>query len=84
MPVLALIGFLWGLWWREAVAGMNDAAAVLFTMATTMMFYLPANNQVFASYEGYFVLVTWLAVWVWQRSRHRLFAVLPLAAAQPA
>ncbi len=70
--VLALIGWLWGLWWREASAGLSDPAAVLFALATTMMVYLPANNQVLASYDGYAVLAVWLAVWLWGRARRAL------------
>lgn len=76
--VLALIGFFWGLWWREAAAGFSDAAAVLFVLATTMVFYLPANNQVLASYEGYSILASWTAVWLWERSRRRLSAIVPV------
>jgi hypothetical protein len=79
--VLALVGFAWGLWWREAAAGMSDPAAVLFVQATTMVFYLPANNQVFAAYEGYSIFFMWLGVWWWHRSRRRLYAALPPAAA---
>jgi hypothetical protein len=72
--VLALLGFLWGLWWREAAAGMSDPAAVLFSLATTMMFYLPANNQVLASYDGYVVFAVWIGIWLWHRSQRKLSA----------
>jgi hypothetical protein len=83
--VLGLLGFAWGVWWREAAAGASDPAAVLFVLATTMIFYLPANNQVFASYEGYSIFFAWLGIWVWHRSHRRLFAALPLQpAASPA
>ena len=75
--VLALIGFMWGKWWREAAAGMSDPAAVLFVLTTTMIFYLPANNQVLAGYEGYTIYAVWLAIWLWHRSRRSLSAVLP-------
>jgi hypothetical protein len=78
--VLALIGFMWGKWWREAAAGMSDPAAVLFAFSTTMIFYLPANDQVLASYEGYTVFVVWLAIWLWHRSRRALSGMV---AAQP-
>jgi hypothetical protein len=67
LPVLGLIAYLWALWWREAAAGMSDPAAVLFALSTMMMFYFPANNEVFASYEGYTVLSVWLVVWIWHR-----------------
>lgn len=81
VAVLALLGFAWGTWWREAAAGMSDPAAVLFVQATTMVFYLPANNQVFAAYEGYSIFFAWLAIWWWHRSRRRLFAAVPLTVA---
>lgn len=72
--VLALVAWLWGLWWREAAAGMSDPAAVLFCLATTMMVYLPANNQVLASYDGYLVLAVWIVIWLRHRRGRALFA----------
>lgn len=72
--VLGLLGYMWGRWWREAAAGMSDPAAVLFCLSSTMMFYLPANNQVLASYDGYVVLAVWIAIWLWHRSRYALSA----------
>jgi hypothetical protein len=78
--VLALLGFAWGLWWREAAAGMSDPAAMLFVQATTMVFYLPANNQVFAAYEGYSIFFLWLGLWWWHRSRRRIYAAFPVRA----
>jgi hypothetical protein len=82
--VVALIGFMWGRWWREAAAGMSDPAAVLFALTTTMVFYLPANNQVFAGYEGYTIFVIWLGVWLWHRSRRALSAAVSSSAQGPA
>lgn len=76
IPILALIGYLWGKWWREAAAGMSDPAAVLFALSTMMIFYLPANNQVLASYDGYVVLAAWVAIWLWHRSRQTLSAAV--------
>ena len=64
--VLGLIGFLWGRTWRDAAFGQNDPAAVLFCLVMVMLIYLPANNQVFASYDGYTTFFVWLAVWLWQ------------------
>lgn len=73
---IAAIGLMWGKWWREAAAGMSDPAAVLFALSTTMIFYLPANDQVFASYEGYTIFLVWLAIWLWHRSRRTLSAAV--------
>jgi hypothetical protein len=78
--VLALIGFMWGKWWREAAAGMSDPAAVLFALSTTMIFYLPANNQVLASYEGYPIFIVWIATWLWHRSHRAVSALVPAQA----
>ena len=72
--VLGALGFLWGKWWREAAAGMSDPAAVLFVLATTMMVYLPANNQVLGSYDGYLELAVWVVIWLWHRRRQALSA----------
>jgi len=72
--VLALIGYCWGRWWREATAGFSDPAAILFTLGTMMMVYLPANNQVFASYDGYVVFACWLSIWIVHRHRAGLLA----------
>jgi hypothetical protein len=82
VAVLGLIGWLWGRWWREAAAGMSDPAAVLFVLATTMMIYLPANNQVLASYDGYVIFSVWLAVWIWHRWRYALTARVDPAMAE--
>lgn len=76
IPILGLIGFFWGRWWREAAAGMSDPAAVLFVLATMTIFYLPANNQLLANYDGYTVLGVWLAIWLWHRSNRAMSAAV--------
>ena len=78
--VLGVIGYLWGQWWREAAAGMSDPAAVLFALATTMMVYFPANNQLFLLADGYAVLAVWILIWLWRRRSQALSAVV---AAEP-
>ncbi len=74
--VLGVVGYFWGKWWREAAAGMSDPAAVLFALATSMMFYFPANNQVFLTADGYLVFAAWIAIWLWHRTRQRLSAAV--------
>ena len=76
LPVLGLIGYFWGRWWREAAAGMSDPAAVLFCVATMMMFYFPANDQVLASYDGYTILLSWVGIWLWHRRAAAISAVV--------
>ncbi len=53
---------------------MSDPAAVLFVLATTMMVYFPANNQVLGSYDGYFELAAWTPIWLWHRTSRKLSA----------
>jgi hypothetical protein len=72
---------MWGKWWREAAAGMSDPAAVLFALTTTMIFYLPANDQVLGAYDGYAIYAVWIAVWLWHRSRRALSVLMPPQAA---
>lgn len=72
--VLGVVGYWWGRWWREAAAGMSDPAAVLFALATTMVVYFPANNQVFLLADGYVVLAAWTLIWLWRRRRQVLSA----------
>jgi hypothetical protein len=74
--VLGIVGYLWGWWWREAAAGMSDPAAVLFAFTTTMLFYFPANNQMFLLADGYLVFAVWLAIWLWHRRSQALSAVV--------
>ncbi len=47
---------------------------MLFVLATTMMVYFPANNQVLGSYDGYFELASWTAIWLWHRTSRKLSA----------
>lgn len=65
--VLGVLGYGWARSWRDATEGNNDAAAVIFCLFMVMLFYLPANNQVFGIYDGYFVFGVW--VFLWMRSR---------------
>ena len=84
LPVLGAIGWLWGRWWREAAAGMSDPAAVLFVLATTVMVYFPANDQVLAGYDGYLVLGVWVSIWLWHRARQGLSAKVAVDLEAPA
>ena len=54
---------------------MSDPAAILFVEATMMMFYFPANNEVFANYEGYTVVGAWLVIWLWHRRARAISAL---------
>lgn len=61
--VLGVIGLFWGKAWTAATYGANDPAAVIFCIFMIIIFYLPANNQFFGLYDGYFILAVWTIIW---------------------
>ena len=67
--VIALLGYVWGRSWRAATVGHSDPAAVVFCQLMVVMLYFTANNQVFAAFDGYFVLGTWGLLWVAQKKK---------------
>ena len=71
--VILAIGYLFGATWRSATLGRSDAAAVLFCALMITMFYLTANNQLLGSYDGYFIFVAWLIIWL-REKRHTVFS----------
>lgn len=73
--VLGLLGFACGKLWTEAAINRSDSAAVLFTITMMMLFYLPANNQFFGSYDGYFVAPVWLALWLRDKTARKTLAL---------
>jgi hypothetical protein len=73
--LMALIGFALGLSWRDTLERADPLAAGVFFHLCILVFYLPANNQLFQGGElaiGFTVLtVAWLAL----RRRGRVAAV---------
>lgn len=70
LPLFAL-GWLWGKSWLDASAGGDLRGTMLFCVLSLMVFYLPANNYLMATYEGYTTFIFWLAIWGfgrWRRS----------------
>ena len=63
LAILALIGFVWGRAWRDAVLGENDRAAVMFCVLMIMLFYLPANDKVLGVFDGYTTILFWMMAW---------------------
>lgn len=60
-----MIGCAWSRSWRDALEGQDTLAIVVFFHLTILVFYLPANNQIFQNGEtaiGFLVVfVAWLA-----------------------
>lgn len=67
--VIAGLGYVWGRSWRAATVGGSDPAAVVFCQLMVVMLYFTANNQVFAAFDGYFVLGTWGLLWMWSKKK---------------
>lgn len=67
--VLALVGYAWGRSWRDATAGRNDAAAVVFCIIMLAMFQLPSTNSVLSALDGYLILIVWITAWKRTQSR---------------
>jgi hypothetical protein len=63
------IGWLWGRTWLDATAGGDLRAAVFFCVLSMVVFYLPANNYLMATYDGYATLLFWWATWAIGRKR---------------
>lgn len=71
LVAVLFIGWIFGRTWRSATVGNSDAAAVLFCALMITMFYLTANNQLFGSYDGYFVAAGWAFMWLIEK-RHQV------------
>ena len=61
---VGLMGLIWGKAWRDATAGRDDRAAIMFCLLTIFIVYLPINNQLFLSLDSYFGFLFWLACWL--------------------
>jgi len=68
--VVGGLAFLWGLSWKDALFGENDAAAVVFCLLCWFFVYLPASNEIMQTADGYFALLSWLGIWLLGRFRH--------------
>ena len=69
LVAILFIGWIFGRTWRSATVGNSDPAAVLFCALMITMFYLTANNQLFGSYDGYFVAAGWAFMWMIEKRR---------------
>ncbi len=61
---VGLMGLIWGKAWRDATAGRDDRAAIMFCLLTILIVYLPINNQLFLTLDSYFSFVFWLVCWL--------------------
>lgn len=69
VALIALIGFLFGLSWRDTLTRRDPLACAVFFYLCILVIYLPANNQLFQGGElaiGFTVIV---AAWLWGRRR---------------
>lgn len=62
--VVGLFAFLFGMSWRDAVWSINDRAAIVFCFLFQLFVYLPANNQLAQTMDGYFAAIAWASWWL--------------------
>ncbi|MBO5249079.1 MAG: hypothetical protein J6B54_07355 [Clostridia bacterium] len=65
--VVFLIGFLFGLSWKDTLQSGNPFAAATFIGFITMVFFFSANNQMFQSGESFTAFVGVIAAWLLTR-----------------
>ncbi len=68
-----LIGRLFAMAWIDVLGKQNPFAVAFFALLLIMLFYFPANNQVFAfanTANAFFVI---LPLWLLTRKRYKLF-----------
>jgi hypothetical protein len=70
--VLACIGWVWGKVWIDAARAGDIRAAIFFCVIMMMIFYLPANNYMMQSYDGYATIVFWGLAWSIRRNRRNI------------
>jgi hypothetical protein len=67
--VVFLIGYNFGLAWVDTLNGWNPFAAAMLANFVIMLYYFPANNQVFQSLESAVAFIVTFVLW---RSTRRL------------
>ena len=62
--LMFIIGYLLARTWKRAKDKNDYIYLVVFVQLMLLCFYLPANNQLFQSYEGLFGNMSWLMIWL--------------------
>jgi hypothetical protein len=62
--VFLVLGLIFGLSARDAVAGGDDYGLVVLTFMLLLLVYSPANNQLAVSLDMYFSWIFWLFAWM--------------------
>jgi hypothetical protein len=60
---LAVLSYMFGAAWRDAVLARDDRAAIVFVLLFLMFIYLPANNQIGQSPDLSYAFLFWLVAW---------------------
>jgi len=79
IAVICLLAFLWGRSWLDAVGGHDDRAAIVFCLLFQLFVYVPANNQLAQTFDGYLTLVGWCAYWLVSRAFDKQREINPTA-----
>ena len=59
---------IFALSWIDATDGQDDRAAVVFSILMIQLFFFTANSQLLLTIDGYFAVLSWLSLWLYQRA----------------
>ena len=71
---------IFALSWIDATDGQDDRAAVVFSILMIQLFFFTANSQLLLTIDGYFAVLSWLSLWLYQRAAPAPVVVNPLNA----
>ena len=73
LPVMYLIGYVFGKVWRQLLDGQNHfSALVVAGLMFQLCMYIPANNQIVQTAESLFGTLFWLIIWLLSNSKKKI------------
>lgn len=71
IPIFFLfVGYIMAVSWKEIIYKDNAISYLMFTLICILILYIPANNQIFHSYESF--ISTWCVIifWLFNRAKY--------------
>jgi hypothetical protein len=72
--VVFLVFFLWGMAWTGSIRQKDDVSSVLFMLLAILVVYIPANNQLAQTLDGYLTFLFWLILFFFRVLKNRSMA----------
>ncbi|WIV12113.1 hypothetical protein [Proteiniborus sp. MB09-C3] len=70
--IISILGYILARSWNRLINYRDYISVIVFTQLMIMIFYLPANNQLFQFFEGLVGNIFWITVWVMSVRRIRI------------